>query len=528
MKSFECYIPRHFRAASYFWGSLLLASFALAGCSEKSDPVLSDRAGGSDLEQTASTYGKHVPVILVVMDALDASHVTHLGYGRDTTPFMDAFAKDGVSFRAAFSPAPYTVAGIGSLLTGRRPDTTGLYTKMNMLREDEMPIAAVLSRNGYLTRALVNNPNGGMRFGALRGFDEVSTLYEPAEDAKPNFTTRDGVEVHLPQAPEHLPHMRAFLDRVPEVAPFFFYAHMLEPHSPYVADEPFRSQFLDPNYNGIFLKGDTDDLLDTVYGRLDANAEDRLAITALYDGHLSFADHSFGALMDDLRARGLYEESLIILTGDHGEAMFQHGRWGHNDHIYDEMIHVPLIVKLPGTEGPRNVIMENLVSTMDVLPTICETLDLAPGDLPLDGKSLYSSLQSGAEPEGSRGLFLRTHHSSPDVALRTNDAKGIFLRNDEGPPRFEFYDLSTDPKEELDLGRTDAPEVAAMKNAILAEYARLKASRLRALSNDKVEDSATTLGALGYTDEVNAAAEGQLDPLSESLVDPQKDDIEHD
>ena len=531
MKSLELCNTRRKRAWSELSVCLIGVLSALSGCGES--PTLPAPADVEDLERqgAASVYGKLVPVILVVMDALDANHVTHLGYERDTTPNMDAFAKDGVSFRAAFSPAPYTVAGIGALLSGRRPDTTGLYTKLNMLRDDEQTIASLLSRHEYKTRALVSNPNGGMRFGALRGFDEVSPLYEAADGAEPNFTTRDGVPVHLPQAKEHLPLMRAFLDEVPEGKPFFFYSHMLEPHSPYVADEPFRSKYLDPNYAGPFLKGDTDDLLDTVYGRLKANPEDRLAINALYDGHLAFADDSFGHLMDDLKARGLYDKSLIILTGDHGEAMFQHDRWGHNDQIYDEMVHVPLLIKLPGSEGPRNLVLDGLVSTMDVLPTICESLDIPAGALALDGKSIYEELVTGMSSPEDRGLFLRTHHSKPDVGLRTLTGKGIFLQSEEGGAVFEYFDLVQDPGEANNQGASNTPEVKAMRKAILDELIRVKRSRRTALRNDNAEDDQDTLSALGYTDEVNAAGaseDSEVDPfegmLPESLKDANLDD----
>ena len=318
----------------------------------------------------------------------------------------------------------------------------------------------------------------------------------------------------VPQGKAHIPLMGEFLDDVQRDDPdarFFFYSHMLEPHSPYIADEPFRTKYIDPAYDGIFKNGDTEDLLDTVHGRVEASAEDIEAVRAMYDGHLAFADDIFGTMMADLKARGLYEDSLIILTGDHGEAMFQHGRWGHNDHLFDEMVNVPLVIKLPGSTGPRNQIMESLASTMDVLPTICETLDIAPGELPLDGRSLYSVLTSGVDDDEKRGLILRSHHETADVALRTQNGKAILLRSGEFEDGSRFYDLTEDPHEQRILTQEEAPRSASYLGAINAHLGKVASEwRPSAMSTDTGDNSAL-LGALGYADS-EAPEEPQTPP----------------
>ncbi|MFT6040486.1 MAG: arylsulfatase A-like enzyme [Gammaproteobacteria bacterium] len=476
----------------------------LGGCGDEQQPA----------EQAATVperYGKRVPVILVVMDALNSAHITHLGYERDTTPNIDAFAKDGLSFRAAFSPAPYTIAGISSLMTGRLPDSTGVTEKRHRLRDDETPLGQVLSTKGYRTRALVSNLNGGAQFGVMQGFDQATMLYAEGE---PNYETRSGEMVHVPQGKAHIPLMREFLDEVQQDGPdtrFFFYSHMLEPHSPYIADEPFRTKYIDPAYDGIFKSGDTEDLLDTVHGRVVPSAEDIEAVRALYDGHLAFADDIFGNMMADLKARGLYEDSLIILTGDHGEAMFQHGRWGHNDHLFDEMLKVPLVIKLPGRAGSRGLIMETLASTMDVLPTICEALDIAPGELPLDGRSLYPVLTSGVDDDEKRGLILRSHHGLADVALRSQKGKAILLRSGEFEDGSRFFDLTTDPLELNDLSLEEAPRRRAYLNVITTHLGKVTSEwRPSAISTGTAENSAL-LGALGYADS-DEAEDAQAPP----------------
>jgi arylsulfatase A-like enzyme len=486
----------------------------LGACSgDQPGPEASEQGG-----KGADRYGKRVPVILVVMDALDASHISHLGYERDTTPNIDAFAKDGLSFRAAFSPAPYTIAGISSLLTGRLPDSTGVTAKWHRLRDDETPLGMVLSTKGYRTRALVNNTNGGARFGVMQGFDQATMLYE---DGEPNYSLRSGEMVFVPKGKAHIPLMGEFLDDVQQDGAdtrFFFYSHMLEPHSPYIADEPFRSKYIDPAYDGVFKNGDTEDLLDTINGRIVPSAEDIAAVCAMYDGHLAFADHIFGTMMADLKARGLYEDSLIILTGDHGEAMFQHGRWGHNDHLFDEMVNVPLVIKMPGSDGPRDQIMETLASTMDVLPTICEVLDVAPGELPLDGRSLFPVLTSGVDDDEKRALILRSHHLTADFALRSQKGKAILLRSGEFEDGSLFFDLTKDPLEQDDLSEEDAPRRAAFLRALNTHLGKVASEwREPARSTDKAEDGAL-LSALGYSDS-EEPEEQQAPPLPDEAAE---------
>ena len=245
----------------------------------------------------------------------------------------------------------------------------------------------------------------------------------------------------------------------------FLYLHVLEPHSPYVQPEEFRNLWLDPTYDGPFASGETRPLVDCNREeddekRLEIDERDRQAAIDLYDGNLRWADHNLGALVEVLREAGLYDEALLIVTSDHGEAFWQHGRWGHNDHLYDEMLRVPLVIKLPAGRGGRGRILDELVSIMDLVPSLCEWLDLPLPELPLDGRSLAALAEGQADggeqradgaPE--RSLRLRSHHRIPHVGVRTPDSKTILHRHKKtgDTMRVEHFELNGDPAEEHDV-----------------------------------------------------------------------------
>ena len=208
---------------------------------------------------------------------------------------------------------------------------------------------------------------------------------------------------------------------------------------------------------------------------------------------------------------GEWNETVFIVTSDHGEAMFQHGTWGHNYTLFDEMVQVPLLVRFPGPADdgrPRGQVRDELASIMDVTPSICQWLDLAP-PADLDGRSL-AGLLAGTESSSSfdeRFLHLRSHSSPPWLGLRRSDQKVIWIRGkdkatgEDHPERTAFYDLVADPDENRDLGATDDPRVAAGQALLEAEIQALRAAFQGAESASFSDEEAAMMGALGYTDE---------------------------
>ncbi|MCZ6596699.1 MAG: sulfatase [Planctomycetota bacterium] len=435
------------------------------------------------------------PVVLVVLDALHAGHVSHLGYERETTPNLDALAAEGVTFTCAIAPAPYTLATIPSILTGRLPETHGLVSRPGRLPAAEITLTELLAGAGYRTRGAVANMNGGKSHGLDQGFEEFVEVFR-AEDGRSVDWVADGEEFHLPRAADFPPIVERWLAEADE-RPLFLYAHILEPHEPYTPPSEFQQLFLDPAYEGIFGVAESEIIKQARRREVELGPEDVEALTALYDANLRYADDAVGRILDQLKEAGLYDQALIIVTSDHGEAFWQHGEQGHNTLLYDEMLRVPLVVKFPSGTGQVGVRVDAMVSPMDVLPTVCEVLDLPHPGRPLDGTSLWTAVRNPTANEG-RKIYLRSNHRKPHLGLRTNVHKTIVYREkgSERPVNVERFDLVADPDESEDVSRKLRAETWADLRHLLD-----RANRPAARVEDGADPSAgeaELLKRLGY------------------------------
>lgn len=431
----------------------------------------------------AGASGEGPNVLLVLLDALAAGRVSHLGHERPTTPALDGLARDGATFTRAFAPAPYTLASVPSLFTGRLPDTHGLTRHTQVLPPEETCLAELLARRGYRTFGAVANLKGSSHHGLEQGFRTWVELFR-AEDGR----------VRVPDADEFPPLVEGWLAE-PGEGPFFFYLHVLEPHLPYDPPAEFRERFLDPAYTGRYAQGAKPDARGNVTeGWVPREHHD--AVRALYDANLAWADHAVGRVLDLLRERGLYDDALIAVTSDHGEAHWQHGRWGHSTQLYDEMLHVPLVVKLPAARAVPGTRVDAVVSTLDLLPSLCEWLDLPAPPAPLDGVSVAGAALDPRRAPRGRELLLRTFHEVPVLALRRETEKVIVQRGPDGAPvAVERYDLAADPREKRDLGRAGAEGDV---QALLDWSAR--ATVLPPRSQEPTREETELLKALGYTE----------------------------
>lgn len=441
-------------------------------------------------------------VVVVVMDTLAAGHVSHLGYDRLTTPNLDALARDGVTFEEALSPASYTVASIPSLLTGRLPDRHGLVWYKKSLPDEEVTLSEIFRAAGYATFGAVAVANGGSAYGNDQGFDEFVEVYlgEGAPGAR--TIERKGRTVHLPAAEEIVPIVRERLDRMAKDERLLLYLHFLQPHGPYDPPFAYKCRFQDERYPGPYREGDGDRAQERVRaGGLDEKTKQE--VIHLYDANVYWADESLGAVFDKLRGRGLYDDALIVVTADHGEAFWQHGRVGHGEKVYEEYVRVPLVVKLAGGEAPRGVRIPGLVSTLDVLPSLCDWLDLpAPGNV-LDGRSFAELVAEPGRPSRHDALLLRSGEKSGRFGLRTSTAKVVVhVETDESGARtvrsVELYDLVEDPLELVNVAGERPDEAAALARRALAHLAELRSAQRVEPGQLPVADI-VLLRELGYT-----------------------------
>ena len=347
------------------------------------------------------------PIILITIDTLRADHLPAYGYRNVTTPAIDALARDGVVFERAYAHAVQTLPAHMALLTGRLPFDTGVRDDdivAGTLKAGERLLPQMLRDRGYATGGIVSSGLLRRETGIARGFDffddEMSQM--PAGDAEltAGELRRDGAESEA--VAEH------WLTTVGSTRIFLF-LHLHEPHAPYAPPARFGAM-------------------------------------APYDGAIAYADEIVGRFVGFLKTHQIYEQSTIVLVSDHGEGLGDHGEQEHGLFVYDEAIHVPLILKQAGgVDAGRRV--ADLVQQADIVPTV---LDLAKAPVPgnLRGRSL-KALADGAGGDGlpDQAVYAEALYGQNRFgwsALETlTDGRFQYIR----APREELYDLQRDPRQ---------------------------------------------------------------------------------
>jgi len=435
-------------------------------------------------------------VLLLMIDTLRADHLSCYGYTGGRTPRIDGLAAAGLRFANTFSQASWTRPSVATILTGLYPASHGAVHKADILPDRVDTLAELLARGGYHTVGFADNVNVSGAFNFQQGFDEFRYLapsfFFAASEAAAQLTLYNGlrlvrerffahaVDVHHYYQPAEVvtAEVKTWLaSPAARHEPFFVFAHYMDPHDPY---------FVHP-FNG---EG---------YARV-ANPNPPASVAdfyrKLYDGEIAYLDEQLGVLFDDLRARGLYDRTLIVLTADHGEEFQEHGGWWHGTTLYDEQIHVPLIVKPPAGAGGGRVVDE-FATSLDIVPTVLTSARLsvpallAGHPLPLDGGAPPARASVFAE-EDLEGNVLQ--------AVRTRDWKYIAANpgNPRGLPPEALFELGHDPGEQSNVQAAQP----AQKETMRAELGRsvLEARAHAGKTEQRGVDAATTerLRALGY------------------------------
>jgi arylsulfatase A-like enzyme len=357
--------------------------------------------------------------MLIILDAASVRHFGAYGYDQGTTPEIDHLAVRGDVFLNAYSPAAYTRAAMLALWTSREPGAQGAL---------EAPrLGERLAARGVHTAAFVGNPNAGPAYSYDRGFAEVHESYTEGPQAG-SFRTL------FPRF------LRENRDRR-----FFAYIHYREPHFPYDPPPEFAERF---PLEKLPRSAATDKhLLDSVCGRVGGPTDpDRRDLSRLYDANLAYVDGEIGWLWRQVVAAGIAGTTALVVTADHGEALCEHGFVGHNQQVYDESVHVPLVVRRPGARWSRR--HDALASLMDVGPTILGLLGFDEEAAELDGRDL---LAKGAGELPPRAILSRSAIAPPVFALR--DRKYAFIYR-PSPDTAELFDRHRDPDETRDLSTT--------------------------------------------------------------------------
>jgi arylsulfatase A-like enzyme len=400
-----------------------------------SDPTLHD----------LDDYGKAHGVVLVSIDTLRRDHVGAYGYGRPTTPRLDALARRGILAQDAVSNSSWTLPAHLSMLTSVDPGAHGGVDMNHAFNRRVPTLPALLRQAGFATQAITSHLYVSAVYGLDDGFDHLDFH----QDRKATDVANRAMDV---------------LDRIGD-RPFFVFLHFYDPHWHYDPPESTRRLFETP-YSG------------TISGRLqDFSRRDRKSVSdadlahllALYDGEIRYVDDELGRVLDHLRARGLDRGTLVVVASDHGEEFLEHGSWEHQKTLYEEVVRIPLLLGGPRVAPRRET---SPASLLDVAPTV---LAWAGVTVPaaMQGTSLLAPVASREAygetdhtVDGTRKLFLRGGEKRWK-AIFSLDPKDASVRKEE------WYDLAVDPGE----SRSTPPPPAVADPARRLALERWKAAR---------------------------------------------------
>jgi arylsulfatase A-like enzyme len=366
--------------------------------------------------------------LVVVLDGATALRMGFSGYSRDTTPIIDRLAGESIVFDNAVSQAVYTIASIGSVLTSQYPERHHTISFADQLPASAVTFPGILSEAGIRTVGISGNAVMSPAFGLGHGFSEFIEVRE--------------LEGYTGHGDSVLRSLVGWLESN-QGHRFMAYVHFREPHFPFNPPAPFDSQF---GPSDVFPEGVTDYSVVEAYNRAAGQGEEVAPsvigrIRDLYDGNMAYVDGLVGQTLDRLVKLGIDEKTVVILTADHGEALFEHEYIGHNTQLYEESTRVPLIVRWPG-ETPRRI--EDVVELLDIAPTVLDAMGLGghPARQDMQGRSLVPLFKERGASE--RLAFSRTVWVKPRYSVRGFRYKLIW---DSRTGAGELYDLQVDPGE---------------------------------------------------------------------------------
>lgn len=446
-------------------------------------------------QQPAAAAGRP-NVLLVSIDSLRADHVHAHGYERETTPTLDRLAAEGAFFRTVVSPTSWTLPAHLTLLTALPPERHGVVADGQRLTEKATFLTEVLWRAGYTTVGFVSAPYLDAVYGFSQGFDR----YDDYTIAKRSFS-----ESHRgatsPLLVRTVGDWLTGWDAGGRQRPFFAFVHMWDVHYDYTPPPPYDTMF-DPTYRGT-VTGEDYENGTAVHAGMDPR--DLAHVVALYDGEIRYTDHHLGLLLDRLRALGVLDQTIVVVTADHGDEFFEHGRKGHKQALYDESVLVPLIIRYPARVPAGRVISEQ-VRLMDVAPTIIALTGLPPqvgfGAEALDVSyaahdlTPWMTAEAEARPAGLVAYGdLVGDAPVPVASVRTPERK--LIQEQGGARGEELYDLASDPGERRNLLPGAAASAPQLREA-LRGWRSAWAGRSLAEGVVLGEEHRERLRALGY------------------------------
>jgi choline-sulfatase len=432
------------------WRSIIVLCIGLAAAAGGTMAVLRlvgaprtpTRASRYTVPSTGAAAGFNV--LLITLDTVRADHLGCYGYATARTPNLDALAHSGLLFAQAIAPAPLTLPSHTTMLTGQDPPTHGVRDNGFHVADSQVTLAEMLADQGYATAAFVSSFVLDERFGLAQGFAVYDGISTPSEDSRQSVGTADANRRPAADVTNAALSWLSSASRAGK--PFFAWIHYFDAHFPYLPPPQYAAQFpMRP-----------------------------------YDGAIAYVDAQVGRVFDLLRRTGAERRTLVVVAGDHGEGLEQHGESTHAYLIYDSTMHVPLILHNATLFGAPRVVADRVVSLADIVPTVLDLLGLAASG-PLDGRRLLEE-----PPDADRAIYIET------MASRLNNGwaslHGLRRLHDKYilAPEPEYYDVRTDPRERHNLAAAAPPGMTDLS-------VRLAARMARATPLDQVIQQATAL-----------------------------------
>jgi len=432
-----------------------------------------------------------VNVLLVVIDTLRADALGCYGAARPTSPNLDALADRSIVFERSFSTAPWTVPAVASLLTGTYPSLHG-HTEsqgpQGRLSDDLVTLAEALAAGGHRTAAFSAHPWVSPDFGLGQGF------------APSDF--------HLFAFPGGDPQVTAAVERWLETSgdavegrPFFAYVHYMRPHSPYDPTAEAQRRVLGrvaepPPFSAALARVPRDRsfaFLGESARRGEVTEADLVHLRGLYEAEVRMADDEVGRLLEALRRNGLEDETLVIVTSDHGEAFLENGEVLHGNTLNQEMLHVPLIVHRPAQRGPVRV--AHRVQSVDVVPTVLDALGL-PVPPQVQGRSRLPGRRRPREDS----VFAEAAFGEAARQVRVMRGPFSFIGEPGSQSSARLHDLLEDPLETQDAAARFPRQVERMRREARRFVRRNESRRVALVRTAPAPDPQTleAVRALGY------------------------------
>ncbi len=385
---------------------------------------------------------KDFNIVLITIDTLRADHLSCYGYHRKTSPTIDKIAEKGIIFKNAIAPSSWTAPSMVSLLTSVYPINHGVIHgiafreekkiyKQDVFSDELTTLAKILKEYGYSTFGVASNSNLHERFGFARGFDYFKCLsFLPAPDVNKIIYSWE--------------------DEIRNSKRFFLWVHYFDPHQFYQPRDPWIKQYTSNELTErlkLFKKSDLELL--KLIPTFKKNPQVLSNLTALYDSEINYVDLYIRKL---IKALELDKNTLIIITSDHGEGFLEHDQLGHANNLYQETIHIPLIVKLPNSI--RKTISNRHVNLIDIMPTILDILDINPpeqtiGKSFLEKKRILSWLKKTLLRKDTLAyIYSELERSDTLKTIMTSEWKYIYNYKSKTE---ELYNIKSDPLEKNDL-----------------------------------------------------------------------------